>query len=294
MSTDHQQTKVPAPESSCNPQFSFGFQASNNEAKYEALIAGLCLARAVKAKRLSAYCDSQLVTRQFNGDYDACNERMDAYLHVVHELAKEFEFFELSKVPRGDNAYADALAALGSKLRDQIKRTILIHHIEEPSINILVEPTSLVTSVDEVMMQTDPQPDDWRLEFIDYLTNGALPSEKWEARRLKRPAAHYPLIDGDLFRYNAIKVALRCINGDEVRRVLAETHEGAGGNHSGGRALSLKVRSQGFFWPTLNVDCESYARRCNKCQRHAPTIHRPTEPLQTSTAPYLLCTGPCI
>ena len=38
--------------------FSFGFAASNNEAEYESLIAGLRLAKAVKAKRLSAYCDS--------------------------------------------------------------------------------------------------------------------------------------------------------------------------------------------------------------------------------------------
>ncbi|XP_056853285.1 uncharacterized protein LOC130502505 [Raphanus sativus] len=59
--------------------FSFGFPASNNEAEYESLIAGLRLARAVKAKRLSAYCDSQLVASQFSGDYDARNERMDAY-----------------------------------------------------------------------------------------------------------------------------------------------------------------------------------------------------------------------
>ncbi|KAL0682933.1 hypothetical protein Bca4012_049781 [Brassica carinata] len=57
--------------------FSFGFASSNNEAEYESLIAGLRLAKAVKAKRLSVYCDSQLVTSQFSGDYDTRNERMD-------------------------------------------------------------------------------------------------------------------------------------------------------------------------------------------------------------------------
>ena len=60
--------------------FSFGFTASNNEAEYESLIAGLRLAKSVKAKCLSAYCDSQLVTSQFSGDYDARNERMGVYL----------------------------------------------------------------------------------------------------------------------------------------------------------------------------------------------------------------------
>ncbi|KAL0854021.1 hypothetical protein Bca101_059173 [Brassica carinata] len=36
----------------------------------------------------------------------------------------------------------------------------------------------------------------------------------------------------------------------------------------------------------MNTDCESYARRCDKCQRHAPSIHSPTELLRTSAAPY--------
>ena len=47
---------------------SFGVTASNNEAEYESPIAGLRLAKAVKEKRLNAYCDSQLVTSQFTGD----------------------------------------------------------------------------------------------------------------------------------------------------------------------------------------------------------------------------------
>ncbi|XP_048611561.1 uncharacterized protein Mb2253c-like [Brassica napus] len=98
--------------------FSFGFTASNNEAEYESLIAGLRHAKAVKAKHLSAYCDSQLVTSQFSGDYDARNERMDAYLKVVQTLARDFKFFELTKVPRGENVCADVLAALGSRLHD--------------------------------------------------------------------------------------------------------------------------------------------------------------------------------
>ena len=53
--------------------FSFGFAASNNEAEYESLIAGLHLAKARKAKRISAYCDSQLVVSQYLGDYDVRN-----------------------------------------------------------------------------------------------------------------------------------------------------------------------------------------------------------------------------
>ncbi|XP_048628323.1 uncharacterized protein LOC125597842 [Brassica napus] len=258
--------------------FSFGFAASNNEAEYESLIAGLRLAKAVKAKRISAYCDSQLVVSQYLGDYDVRNDRMDAYLKLV---------------PRGENVCADALAALGSKLHDQVKRTIPIHKIEKPSIDTKAEQAAIIAAINDAMDIDEvesPSPDDhstdWRKELIDYLAEGLLPVEKWDARRLKRRSTHYVVLDGELHRWTASKVLLKCIAGDETRLVMAETHEGAAGNHSGGRALALKVKNLGFYWPTMNADCETYARKCDKCQRHAKTIHSPTEFLHTLTAPY--------
>ncbi|XP_013588951.1 PREDICTED: uncharacterized protein LOC106297214 [Brassica oleracea var. oleracea] len=273
--------------------FSFDFSASNNEAEYESLIAGFRLAKAAKAKRVSAYCDSQLVVRQFLGDYDARNDRMDAYLKLVTDLTQDFEFFKLTKVPRRENVCADALAALGSKLHDQVKRTIPIHRIEKPSISPMTEQLAIAASITDVMdidegepRTTEGQLDDWRTKFIAYLSDGILPTEKWEVRRLKRPSAYYVVMDGTLHRWNATKVLLRCIFGDETRLVMAETHEGAASNHSGGRALALKVKSLGFYWPTMNADCESYVKKCDKCQRHASTIHSPTELLHTLTAPY--------
>ncbi|XP_048611602.1 uncharacterized protein LOC125585924 [Brassica napus] len=256
----------------------FGFAASNNEAEYESLIAGLRLAKAVKAKKVSAYCDSQLVVSQYLGDYDVRNERMDAYLKLV---------------PRGENVCADALAALGSKLHDQVKRTIPIHKIEKPSIDTKAEQTAIAAAISEAMdideaepPSQDDQPTDWRKELIDYLAEGLLPTEKWDARRLKRRSAHYIVMDGELHRWTATKVLLKCISGEETRLVMAETDEGAAGNHSGGRALALKVKNLGFYWPTMNADCETYVRKCDKCQRHASTIHSPTEFLYTLTAPY--------
>ncbi|XP_013632362.1 PREDICTED: uncharacterized protein LOC106337789 [Brassica oleracea var. oleracea] len=116
--------------------FRLGFKASNNEAEYESLIAGLHLAQAVQAKCIQAYCDCQLVANQFRGDYDAKNERMDAYLKVAQDLANESESFQLTRIPRGENVCADALAVLGSNPRDQVKRTIPIQHIDKPSITL--------------------------------------------------------------------------------------------------------------------------------------------------------------
>ena len=148
--------------------FSFGFTASNNEVEYKSLIAGLQFAKAVKEKWLSTYCDSQLVTSQFSGDYGDRNERMEAYQKVFQALAKDFELFELTKVPRGENVYADALAALGSRLHDQVKRTIPMHKINKPSIALPSSETTIVEPITEVVpMDEDPATEqteapDWR------------------------------------------------------------------------------------------------------------------------------------
>ena len=56
------------------------FPMTNNEAEYEALVAGLDLAKAVGAASMVIHCDSQVITNQVNGDYDCKGERMKKYL----------------------------------------------------------------------------------------------------------------------------------------------------------------------------------------------------------------------
>ena len=79
--------------------FRLEFHASNNEAEYEALIAGLRLAHGLKIRTIHAYCNFQLVASQFSGEYEARDERMDAYLKLVQNLAQEFDFFLLHESP---------------------------------------------------------------------------------------------------------------------------------------------------------------------------------------------------
>ena len=59
------------------------FPTTNNEAEYEALVAGLDLAKAAGAENMVVYYDSQVVTSQINGDYECKNKRMKRYLEEV-------------------------------------------------------------------------------------------------------------------------------------------------------------------------------------------------------------------
>ena len=74
----------------------FDFKASNNEAEYKVLIAGLQLARKLGANKLKAYSDSQLVVRQVLGEYEAREDAMIKYLAQVKHLIGEFNSFEMN------------------------------------------------------------------------------------------------------------------------------------------------------------------------------------------------------
>lgn len=59
--------------------YKLAFECSNNEAEYEALIAGLKILRKLNAKRISLYGNSELVIKQVRGEYQAKHPRMWAY-----------------------------------------------------------------------------------------------------------------------------------------------------------------------------------------------------------------------
>ena len=59
------------------------FRTTNNEAEYEALVAGLDLAWAAGAENVVIHYDSQVVINQVNGGYECKKERMKRYLEEV-------------------------------------------------------------------------------------------------------------------------------------------------------------------------------------------------------------------
>ena len=79
---------------------------------------------------------------------------------------------------------------------------------------------------------------------------------------------------------------MTCIEGEKARKMMEEVHSGSCGNHSGGRSLAVKIKHHWHYWPTMIKDCEKFTRKCDKCQKHAPTIHQLAEVLSSISAPY--------
>ena len=91
----------------------FGLGTStNNTAEYCGMVLGLQEALAMGAKKVQIFTDSELVAKQWNGQYQV----KDAALRVFFRLAKHLDsFFEqvtVTHVPREQNKLADEQANL--------------------------------------------------------------------------------------------------------------------------------------------------------------------------------------
>ncbi|XP_075655276.1 uncharacterized protein LOC142625523 [Castanea sativa] len=80
-----------------------GFRASNNEAEYEVLIAGLRAIRDMGAQEVEIYSDSQLVVSQVRGSFEARDPRMKEYLQVARQVMGYFLKAKVVQVAKGQN-----------------------------------------------------------------------------------------------------------------------------------------------------------------------------------------------
>jgi ribonuclease HI len=90
------------------------FPASNNMAKYEALLCGLRIAIETGIKRLDVRGDSQFVIDQVMKNASCHDDKMEAYCNTVHALEDKFYGIELNHIPRRYNEEANELAKIAS------------------------------------------------------------------------------------------------------------------------------------------------------------------------------------
>ncbi|KAJ9544554.1 hypothetical protein OSB04_024261 [Centaurea solstitialis] len=251
------------------------FKATNNEAEYEALIAGLEIAYNSGARCLHVRSDSLLVVNQINGDFQAKDSKMMVYLEIARESIARFEKFSIEQIPRDMNVQADALANLGSAFNEPTLENIPIIHLITSSI----EAKEKVQMVEEVY--------NWSLDIWNYLKYDRLPDDRMEARKIKTKASRYTIFEGRLYRKSTSGLILRCITSQKhMNQILQEMHDEECGNHSGGRSLANRISRQGYYWPTLREDAMRYVQRCDACQRHSGMSHLPSEPLHSVLIPW--------
>ncbi|KAK0575146.1 hypothetical protein LWI29_034598 [Acer saccharum] len=230
----------------------FDFKATNNQAEYEALLAGLRVCIALGADELEVYSDSQVVVHQVLDEYQAREEHMIAYLDIAKRLLKKFKAYRISQIPREENEKADALSKLASATISIRSKAIPVAHLTKPST---AEPEEIIIA------EIRPSPGDWTYQLRKYLEENILPEDAVEAKRIRYRSA-------------------------PTGEILRSIHSGVCGNHTGGKSLAHKILRQGFYWPTLFAEAQQFVESCETCQRVANDIRRPPELLRSLTSPW--------
>nr|GFA75534.1 reverse transcriptase domain-containing protein [Tanacetum cinerariifolium] len=101
----------------------FQFTAFNNEAEYEALIAGLRIAVQMGVRNVYISVDSKLVANQVLGTYIAKEENMVKYIEKAKSLIIGFANFSIRHAPELN--YPNGKASPGASLRSQKVAQIL-------------------------------------------------------------------------------------------------------------------------------------------------------------------------
>ncbi|XP_025664473.1 uncharacterized protein [Arachis hypogaea] len=192
----------------------YEFPVSNNQAEYEALLAGLALAREVRAKVLEVNIDSQVVSSQISGDYQTRDPLLQQYLAKVNRLKEGFEHVTIQNVPRERNVRADLLSKLASTKPGHGNKSLIQEVVKSPSVS---------TTTNAHL--TFSNQGSWTHPILQYLLDGTLPPDPKEGKRIKREAAKYTVVAGQLYKRGFSQPLLKCVEPENTEH--ANIHQAA-------------------------------------------------------------------
>nr|GEW09282.1 reverse transcriptase domain-containing protein [Tanacetum cinerariifolium] len=181
----------------------FQFAASNNEAEYKALVAGLRIATQMGVKNIHVKVDSKLVANQVLETYVAKEDNMIKYLEIVRGLVSGFTTFSLSQVPRSKNKQANALSKIASTSFAHLSKQVLVEVLENKSIK--------EKEVAAVIEEDGPT---WMTQIADYLKECVLPGDKGSGK------VKFLIVAMDYFTKWVEAKAVATITGGQVKKFV--------------------------------------------------------------------------
>ena len=249
------------------------FSTTNDEAEYEDILTGLRLGKALGVRNLLIQSDSKLVVEQIKGEYETKEERMQKYLRLIRHLTQKFDKVEFVQVPRNQNALADEISKLASSEEGGLSNNLTMEIQKHPSIKEV--PTLTIQSINS-----------WMTPIISFLEDGHLPQDTDEAKKIKKRAARFTILNDTLYKRGFSMLYLKCVDEDEdeAKYILEEIHEEVCGDYAGPRSLVSKVIRTSYFWPTMQADAVEFVKQCDKCQRFGNVQRLPAEKLTAITS----------
>jgi ribonuclease HI len=171
----------------------FKFPISNNQAEYEACLAGIHEAKELGATKITLCSHSQLVVSQIQGEYQARELLLQRYLAKLKETLLGIFKFEIKHIPREENNRAHLLSKFASTKSSSTLKSVVEEVLPSPCAILQVEAN------------------DWRAPIEEYITRGSLAEDAREAKKLVQKASRYTVIEGQLFRRGLSTPLLKCI-----------------------------------------------------------------------------------
>ena len=198
---------------------------------------------------------SKMVIGQIKEEYEVKEERMQKYLRLMKHLTQEFDKIEFVQIPKSQNMVADEVVKISSSEERTTSSMGLVMEIQKRP-NIKKVPTFTIQSTNS-----------WMMPIVAFPQDGDLPENAKEAKKIKKRAAKFTILNDTLYKRDFSMPYLKCVNEEEAKYVLEEIHEGICGHHASPRSLVSKVIQIGYFWPTMQVDAIELIKKCHKCQR---------------------------
>ena len=157
------------------------------------------------------------------------------------------------------------MATLATSSAGGLLRIILFEHLDRAG-----EVLKDIVRIHEVRVGPS-----WMDPIVKFLKDDILLEEKSEAEKIRRNASRFWLYeDHKLYKRSYFGPYLLCIHPEASELMLEELHEGICGSHIGGRSLSHRAITQGYWWPGMQKEALEYVKKCNQCQKFAPNIHQ--------------------
>jgi len=183
----------------------FEFKTSNKQVEYEALIAWLRLARDLGVRNLRCKNDSQLVASQMNGEYQTREPLLQKYYDIARNLTLQFDEVHIIHVPCTENDRANLLSKLASSKKAGQFRMLIQETLHTPSWD------------HEDVFEIQTGEGSWMTPIVDFLSRDVLPEDKLEAKKIRRHAALYTFVNGELFRRGFSASLLKCLECTQAR-----------------------------------------------------------------------------
>ena len=92
----------------------------------------------------------------------------------------------------------------------------------------------------------------WMDSIVLFLEEDIFPKENLEANKVRRKAHRFWLSeDQKLYKRSFSRPYLLCLHPEASELLLEELHEGICGSHTGGRSLSHRALTQGYWRPNM-------------------------------------------